>query len=173
MTRPFHAFAELGALLDALCEETITPEQLRRLEELVLAHPEAEAYYVQFMSQQADLVAHFGVLPVPTEARLRDRGMARGPAPGPGAAPARPPRRSRRLFWGGLALSGLAAGLVLALTLGTRTPDTTQDPAAEASDSTVAVLLHAPGAVWEPTGLTVRPGAALPAGPSRMTMAPL
>ena len=34
---------ELQALLDALCEETITPEQVRRLEEMVLAHPEAEA----------------------------------------------------------------------------------------------------------------------------------
>ena len=34
--------AELRALLDALCEESITPEQLRRFKELVLAHPEAD-----------------------------------------------------------------------------------------------------------------------------------
>ena len=39
---PFQDLAELRALLDALCEESITPEQVGRLEELVLAHPEAE-----------------------------------------------------------------------------------------------------------------------------------
>ena len=43
MSRPFDP-EELRALLDALCEETISPEQVRRLEELVLGHPEAEAF---------------------------------------------------------------------------------------------------------------------------------
>jgi len=57
--------AELHPLLDALCEETITPEQLRRLEELVLAHPEAEAFYIQFMSLHADLISHVAGLPEP------------------------------------------------------------------------------------------------------------
>ena len=57
--------AELQPLLDALCEETITPEQLRRLEELVLNHPEAEAHYVRFMSFYADLIGHVAGLPEP------------------------------------------------------------------------------------------------------------
>src|SRR5579883_2593054 len=57
--------AELHPLLDALCEETITPEQLRRLEELVLAHPETEAFYIQFMSLHADLISHVAGLPEP------------------------------------------------------------------------------------------------------------
>lgn len=55
--------AELRPLLDALCEESITAPQLARLEELVLNHPEAEAFYVQFMSFHADLIGHFAGLP--------------------------------------------------------------------------------------------------------------
>ena len=35
----FQESDELRVLLDALCEETITAEQMRRLEELVLGHP--------------------------------------------------------------------------------------------------------------------------------------
>ena len=54
---------ELQALLDALAEETIAPDQVRRLEELILAHPEAEAFYVQYMSLVADLGRHFAAPP--------------------------------------------------------------------------------------------------------------
>ena len=50
---------ELQALLDALCEESISAEQIGRLEQLVLGHPEAEARYVQYMSLVADLSRHF------------------------------------------------------------------------------------------------------------------
>jgi len=55
--------AELRPLLDALCEQSITAAQLARLEELVLNHPEAEAFYIQFMSFQADLIGHITGLP--------------------------------------------------------------------------------------------------------------
>jgi len=54
---------ELEPLLDALCEETITPEQLVRLEELVLAHPEAEQHYIRYMSFHADLIGTIAGLP--------------------------------------------------------------------------------------------------------------
>jgi hypothetical protein len=54
---------ELKALLDALCEESITPDELKRLEALVLEHPEAEAYYVRFMGLYADLLSHVAGLP--------------------------------------------------------------------------------------------------------------
>ena len=54
---------ELQPLLDALCEETITGEQLARLEELVFAFPEARQHYIEFMSFQADLIGAIGRLP--------------------------------------------------------------------------------------------------------------
>src|SRR5262245_39735833 len=62
MTRPFHPCAELGTLLEALCEELITAEQIQRVEELVLTYPEAQAYYVQYLSLHADLASHFSGL---------------------------------------------------------------------------------------------------------------
>ncbi|HEY1188653.1 MAG TPA: alpha-2-macroglobulin family protein [Gemmata sp.] len=71
--------AELQPLLDALCEETITAEQLKRLEELVLMHPEAEAHYIRFMSFHADLIGQFAGLPEPKAAPQ--------PEPAPKTAP--------------------------------------------------------------------------------------
>ena len=56
MTPGSPEFAELQALLNAVCEEAATPEQMQRLEEVVLADPAAEAYYVQYMSFYADLI---------------------------------------------------------------------------------------------------------------------
>jgi hypothetical protein len=165
MTRPDPEFAELRALLEALCEESITAEQLRRLEGLILERPEAEAYYVQYLSLHADLVSHFGVLPARAEQSVRARVGAEPPGGQRGAAPKAPPgrRRARRLLWGGLGLAGLAAGLLLALW---PRPPAGPPPEAhpEASDNTVAVLLHAHGAEWEDTGLPTRPGAPLPPG---------
>ena len=67
MTPDSPVIAELRPLLDALCEQTITPEQLKRLEELVLTHPEAEAFYVQYMSFAADVVRTAARLPHPAE----------------------------------------------------------------------------------------------------------
>ena len=79
MTRPLQDFAELCELLDSLCEESFTPEQIRRLEELILAHPQAEAYYVQYMNFHANLAYHFRALPGRTEPDL---------CPLPGSCPA-------------------------------------------------------------------------------------
>jgi hypothetical protein len=164
MTRLFREFAELRALLDALCEETITPEQARRLEELILTHAEAEAYYVQYMSLYADLARQFAAPPGSREQALRER-LAVVQA-GPRA------RRGRRLLRrAALGLAGLAAGLLLALTLWPR-PSITPPPGAgttpEATDNTVAILLRAPGAEWEDTGLPTRAGARLPPGRLRL-----
>ncbi|HSQ55083.1 MAG TPA: alpha-2-macroglobulin, partial [Gemmata sp.] len=63
MTPESPIIAELKPLLDALCEESISPDQMKRLEELVLNHPEAEAHYIQFMSFYADLIGQMGGLP--------------------------------------------------------------------------------------------------------------
>ena len=76
MTPESPVIAELRPLLDAFCEGAVTPEQLRRLEELVLAHREAEDYYVQFMSFYADLIGYAVGLPEPS------------PPPSPAPAPA-------------------------------------------------------------------------------------
>ena len=62
MTPESPVIAELQPLLDALVEECITPEQLRRLEELVLMHPEAEAHYIRFTTFYADLIGHIAGL---------------------------------------------------------------------------------------------------------------
>ena len=88
MTRPFAESDELRTLLDAVCEERITPDQLRRLEHLVLTHPEAEAYYVQYMSLSADLARHFAAPgrsrstdPAPWERAAQDPPAPTTPAP--------------------------------------------------------------------------------------------
>jgi Concanavalin A-like lectin/glucanases superfamily/FecR protein len=180
--------AELRPLLDALCEESITPEQLQRLEELVLTHPEAEAYYVQFMSFYADLVRNVGGLPPRAERSVRQRAGAETAEPRPVAGPAHPPtptpaagsaggaadptrrgpRRPRYLVVGAaIGLAGIAAGLLLGLGpwLRPRAPvHLSPNPAPEAVDDTVAVLLRTHKAVWEESGLPTRPGAALSPG---------
>lgn len=51
---------ELQSLLEALCEESITANQLARLEEIMLADPGAETIYLEFMEIQAGLIQEFG-----------------------------------------------------------------------------------------------------------------
>jgi hypothetical protein len=62
-------FMELQRLLDALCEDAITAGQMRRLEELLLGRPEAEAFYVQYVGMYADLACLHGQPP-----RVHSRG---------------------------------------------------------------------------------------------------
>src|SRR5262249_53055431 len=155
-----HDLDELRALLDALCEESINAEQVQRLEELVLARPEAEAYYVQYMSLHADLVGHFGAASGRAEQSLRDRlatgrsGEPSGTAATPvllgerdlpGQKPTKPASRipflrSPRFL---VSFSALAAVLLLALALWQRQRVVPTGPKSmpEALDSTVAVLL--------------------------------
>ncbi len=160
MTLPDGPLADLRPLLDALCEGVITPEQMRRLEELINGHPEAEAYYVQYMSLFAQLSRQFAAPPVTAEQSLRGR-IARHD----------PPRRRRRLAaWGGLGLVGLAAGVLAVVLLGPpRPPDVVTPPnpdvaAVEPVDSSVAVLVQAHGAVWDEGDLPTRTGAPLSPG---------
>jgi hypothetical protein len=161
--------AELRMLLDALCEETITTEQTQRLEELVLTNPEAEAFYVQYMSFQADLIRQFSTdlpTPAPVNPEAPVAVSLANETSEPALAPLkRPRRRARFLLWGAIGLSGLAAGLLLGLTVrGPAEPGLVSAAPAEPTDDTVAVLLQTNRAVWEETGLPTRPGAPLPAG---------
>jgi hypothetical protein len=99
MTPESPVLAELRPLLDALCEEAITPEQLRRLEELVLTNPEAEAEYIRAMSLQAALIAHVAGLPEPKTEALADKAEPAPVAlaePAPAPKPEEKPKRSRR-----------------------------------------------------------------------------
>jgi hypothetical protein len=62
------------------------------------------------------------------------------------------------------------AGLLVALSLWPRpsTSPSRPDRLAEGNDTTVAILLRAPGAVWEETDLLTHPGAPLPPGRLRL-----
>jgi hypothetical protein len=170
MSEPLHDLSELRGLLDALCEETITPDQVARLEELVLRHPEAEAFYVQYMGLYADLARHFVAAPATTEQSLWERLRGARPAPAE-ARPSAGRRRRRGALWGVIGLAAVAAGLLLALSLWRRPagPVAPPEPAAEPTDGSVAVLLQASEAVWdEPERPARRPGAPLPPGTLRL-----
>jgi hypothetical protein len=152
---PADEFDELRALLDALCEETITADQVVRLEAIVLSRPEAEAFYVQYMSQFAELSRRFAGRPAAAEQSIRDRLAGRT------KSRAGPRRRGR---WT-VALLAAAAGILAFVTLMPKpavvSPGQDTLEAAEPTDNSVAILLQAPGAVWDPNGLTPRPGTPL------------
>jgi hypothetical protein len=79
--------------------------------------------------------------------------------------PIHPRRRGRRILWGALGLTGVAAALLLALLPIKRPIDHKVSKAPEeVTDHTVAVLVQAPGAVWQETGMPTRAGSPLPPG---------
>jgi hypothetical protein len=165
MTPSFPEFPEMRSLLDALCEESITAEQMARLEGLVLARPEAEAYYVQYMSLYADLVGQFGALPAKIEQSLRGR-VPETAAPTAGKKPSpAAPLRTRLVVGVVVGLAAAAAGLLLVLTLRLGMSDgPTPVEQVEATDDTVALLLRSYSAQWEYTGFSMRAGAPLAPG---------
>jgi hypothetical protein len=153
MSTPSYDPAELRELLDALVEESISPEQARRLEELVLKHPEAEAFYVQYMGMVADLSRRLGSQ---QKARPEPVTSIRG------LTPSGSPRRRRYVAAAALAVLGAAAALYLIVT-SVQQP-TTPPGQTEPTDDSVAILAQTSGAEWEETGMPTRAGAPLPAG---------
>jgi hypothetical protein len=136
---------------------------VRRLEELILADPEAEAFYVQYMGLVADLSRHFAAVPPPTEQTIRQRVEAI-----PVAEPVQPAaaRRSWVRPWM-LGLAALAGCVLVAIGLWPRPiviPSPRSSPMAERTDESVAVLLQTDQAEWEDTGMPTRPGSPLPPG---------
>jgi hypothetical protein len=149
---------ELHSLLSAMLDGALTGGQHERLAELLRQDADARDLYLAYFGLHADLAVHGSLQPV-SAPQL----PVKPPAPAV-------PQRVRRLRWGwvALALGGLAAGVLLALTL-MRPPDGSRKPAptpttAEPTDNTVAVLIQAPGAEWEDTGLQTRAGAPLAPG---------
>ncbi len=58
------AAAEIQDLAWAMADEAITPEEVKRLETLLLADPEARKLYVECMQLQADLYLFFNPKPL-------------------------------------------------------------------------------------------------------------
>lgn len=155
-------FTELRGLLDAVCEESIAPEQMARLEEIVLADPEAESFYVQYMGMWAEMHRHFAPATAGRAAEhIRERQ----------AAPVRSARK-RRLSIIGLAVCGLAsAAALLFMFLGLHGPTPNGESVAQAGepiDNSVAVLSQVAGAEWEGPGQPTGAGAPLAPGKLRL-----
>jgi hypothetical protein len=147
---------ELRSLLDALVEEKITPEQSKRLEEILARHPEAETYYIQYMNLVADISRHFASPPAT---------IAPAAANAPDGQKAVNKRGKYLVIFGGL--TAIAASFLVAIALWPRPIVlVTNQPTltSERVDDSVAVLLQTHKAEWEDTGLPTRPGSPLPPG---------
>lgn len=164
-------FPELRELLDALCEESITAEQMVRLEAILLADPAAEAFYVQYMSMFADLQRHFGGQAAPERLRRRlvEQASERGPrliSRGWSWCRRNPAKAATFLGIG----ASLAASILVVLQLLQFAPQQppTVPPPDEATDNSVAVLSQGVGAEWEATGMPTTAGTPLPPGRLRL-----
>lgn len=186
---PFPEHDELRALLDALCEDRITPVQIERLESLVLNQPQAEAYYLQYIGMFAELSNTLSTSPILSERALRRRLGAAEPTAAPPEVPL--PRRAGRSRW---RILGPAASLAIlasaalwwaapwrppvwkpdrVLVLDDAPPSEQEemiDENGEPLDNTVAVIRADSGAVWEPSGegAALEVGSTLPAGRLRL-----
>jgi hypothetical protein len=168
MSRSTQDYTELRSLIDAVCEESITAEQMERLQYVLLTHPEAEVYYVQYMTLHADLCHSFSTAPRSARSAVGDVAPAaptvKDTVP---ASRRRQTSLSPRLLASLSGLAAVAAGLFVAILL-LRTGPTQVLPvihgAGEPVDNTVAVLLHAPGAEWDAADAPPRPGAPLAPG---------
>jgi hypothetical protein len=175
---------ELRRLVEALCEERITPEEAARLEALVLADPRAEALYITYLTMQADLAREIGGHPA---AAAGGGGDAR-----PDVPPARQPARRRR-SWSGVPWALAVGACLLAATTsglvawrgagGGRSGEPRSWPAASApgepgtgggrlvvhNRDAVAVVMRLVDARWEPSdGPAPAEGRPVPAGRLRL-----
>jgi ferric-dicitrate binding protein FerR (iron transport regulator) len=141
---------DLPALCSAAVEDRLTAEQRDRLEEIVMRHPAARRYYVEYLHQHASLawsMADPALLNVDQ------------PAQRPPLRVHRPRRPLHRwLLTGGLAAAVLiAAGLWFALR-----------PSAVTVPPSVATLVSGKACKWEAGSLPTETGARLAAGRLRL-----
>jgi len=136
---------ELRDLCSAAAEGALTPEQSRRLEELVRADPRALAYLVEHLHLHATLAWAAG-----NPALLRHEGASP-------AAARRRARRRPRLAWAGWAV---AACLLVGLAFGVLRP---------AKPHQFARLAEADGCKWDSGTLPTEAGARLGAGRLRLS----
>ena len=110
-------FAEVREIADALLDGAATPPQVRRLEELLAADPEARRFYLQYMDLHARMASSRQEVPgeelilrrTRVEEMILRRGSGGGVPAAPHLLPAPPPPRSRRGAW------WIAASIVAAL----------------------------------------------------------
>jgi hypothetical protein len=170
-TRPGPEFpdGELLTLLDAVCDETATAEQVRRLEDRIRADPAVEALFVQYLGQWANVRRHFARSPA-ANLLERDRGTSVPVARRPRILP---------LPWiaAAVAAAAVAAVFVWSRLVGPGPAFTSPGSAAvapgedvasasEPTDDSVAVLTQAVDARWDGQGPAV--GAPLPRGRLRL-----
>lgn len=166
---------EFRALLDALCDESISDAEVRRLEQIVLSHPEAEALYVQHMGLFAELAQQVGHTPRLNELQLCRRlppAALRDLTLESATASRRTPRVPGRHAWVVLAVSAAASIALLVIPAARRFPAVDPSTPAGAAhtaaneplDNTVAVLFSSQGAEWGPTELPTSTGSALSPG---------
>jgi hypothetical protein len=154
MTDEADRWEELRTLLEALCEERITPEQMERMEHLVLADPENEAFYLRFMHLHADVIREFaGVLPGLGEGP-RDRASGGVIDASPPATPGPHPGGllARGRAWLPWAVA-IAACLTLMLVVWRRpgaSPPPRSPGTVTGGGETVARVIELDGALWEP-----------------------
>lgn len=151
MNTPRDPASELDQLLMALVEDELSPIQQQHLSALLHDDPALQAKYRDYLLLDAMLRWE---QPEPAVASSNDSTLARA-------------KRAPRLqVWLGLAVA-VAAGLLLAVgiwSVGPKPKSVTKDVAAvEPEDSSVALLVQAPGAVWESSeppriGIPLAPG---------------
>jgi len=172
---------EFRALLDRLFEDRISPQEVARLEELMMARPEAEACYVQYLGLYADLAHALAAPTKSAEDALRRRlGAA---APLPASKPGLWGRRWRMTRLAATAALFTVAALAAAwwavpriLPAGKPHEDLAaesetfpqQNPGDERFSNTVALIRDDSDAEWEPGAVPVQAGATLPPGPLRL-----
>lgn len=160
MSEPMSILAEVRTLAEAMCESTANNEQVRRLEELLLGHPEAEAFYVQYLSQYAELARHFSALPSPVERSLRGRVEVSQPV---NVSSHSSGKRWRSILWVGAAAAAAFVAIQVSLRPATPNQAAVQSNPEKVDDS-VAVVLQAPGAAWDHSEPSPRVGAPLKPG---------
>jgi Concanavalin A-like lectin/glucanases superfamily len=145
--------AELRELLEAMCEERATPDQLRRLETMVLADPQAEELYITFMTLQATLRCKFRGVPLARPVDALDAGIR--------LEGSRVRRHPLRLGWTLATAACLAAAVTLGLSLRGRLgggPSSDRRPVPSA-DLAAGPAMGASGLLWkgvEPLAVVVQ-----------------
>lgn len=150
MTPESERWDELPRLLEALCEERITPAEAGRLEALVLSDPRAESLYITYLTMQADLAREFGGHPA---------AAVGGDGPRLDAPPVRERARWRR-SWSWVPWVLTAAACLVAATSGPalwwgsdggRSGSPRSEPSTGHDRDALAVVLRLVDAVWEPS----------------------
>jgi ferric-dicitrate binding protein FerR (iron transport regulator) len=142
---------ELQTLCEAVIEDRLTPEQLQRLEQLILADPAARRFYVEYLHQHGSL--HWSA----SEPAAQTLPM--GPRPEADV----PRKASKPRLWWTVAASALAASIAAAVVTGLESRKSVAAPAAP-----IATLVSGKGCKWDAGTLPTEEGARLGTGRLRL-----